>query len=140
MQKCFRFLSLILTVLVMGQTLLGEGHQMDSHLSVRQQVDSILYNLKSNLSGVKQDGPRFELLSRAEKDIHSLRQRSPLQFRTDEQYLNAVAKGIQELSSGSDFSFDSCDKHRAYLMKKPFAKLETKASAATMEILTVVCH
>ena len=139
MRQSFRFLGLILFVLTFGRTLLGEGNQVASHLSVRQQADSILHNLNQNLQSASTDQSRAELLVRSEKEIQNLRQKNPLQFRTDEMYLDSVSLGLKTFSGESDFSADACDKRRKFLMQKRFIA-QASAQSAQSNLLEVLGH
>jgi hypothetical protein len=140
MSHCLRFFLTILTVLVMGRTLLGEGAKIDAHLSVRQQADSIVHNLKQNLSLTGADGERLQLLVKSKKEIQTLRHESPLQFRTDETYLNSLVSGLSVLSSKETFNSDNCDSHRAALLSKLAAKAEIrKPASAVLDLLDQIC-
>lgn len=140
MHPCLRFPFFVLLFVMLGRTLLGEGGTSQSHLSVRQQADSIVHNLKQNLSAVTLDADRLNLLVRSKKDIQDLRLHNPMQFRTDEAYLNSLESGLNVLTSKEDFKKSNCDAYRAALLGKLSAKSESRKPASTvLDVLDKVC-
>lgn len=127
-------------VVVTGRTLLGEGARIDTHLSIRQQADSIVHNLKQNLSLTVADDERLQLLLKSKKEIQTLRHENPLQFNTDETYLNSLVMGLSEISSKESFDSKNCDSHRAALLGKLAAKAEVrKPASVVLDLLEQIC-
>lgn len=136
-------ITVILSGLFSTEILLGKKGEVPMTLSVRQQVDSEIHNLKRNLESMKKPEDRWKALEKAEKEIHALRGRSPRQFEKDEIYMDTLMASLEEVPRQVEFKKDQCDAYRTGIL----AHFDPKGGeqpappiARTLEILKILCH
>lgn len=137
------FLLITLSILFSTEILLGKKNEVPMKLSVRQQVDSELHNLKRNLESSKSGDSSWKLLEKSEKDIQSVRSHNPRQFDKDEVYMDTLMNSLIEIPRKNEFKKDECAGYRSSIISHFDPQNEEKPAppvAQALEILSLLCR
>jgi hypothetical protein len=131
-----------LSILFSTEILLGKKNEVPMKLSVRQQVDSEIHNLKRNLESARGDVP-WKLLEKSEKDIQSVRSHNPRQFDKDEIYMDTLMNSLVEIPRRNEFKIDECEDYRSSIISHFDPQNEEKPAPPVeqaLEILYLLCR
>ncbi len=139
MKRRFGFVFALVVGVFSGLPLMGERQNVHADLSLRQQVEAVMYNLKVNLGSAPSLDAKKILLGKSQKQVQDLRSQSPIQFRRDELFLNGLQKGLSEIQVQNGFDTKSCEHAKSQWTKKKSEIFKAKSHPALFEILEKFC-
>lgn len=139
-----RFVLVALGILVTfsTQNLMGKKTALPSALSVRQQVDSELANLKKNIKLANSMDGKWKFLDKSTRNIKALRSSSSRQFEGDEIYMDMVMNSLDDVPRGTKFKAGDCVKYRNHIIANYNPSQDTEPSEAvtqTLGVLDLLC-
>lgn len=102
--------------LVFAQTLFGKKETVSSTLSVRQQFESEISNLRKNLNLKASKSEQWKHLLKTEGKIADLRKKNPRQIEQDEIYMDLVADSLTQIPRAPQFKKEKCGDYRSKLI------------------------
>ena len=142
MRAQFIPLLVMVSVLITAEVLLGKKNEMPTALSVRQQVDSEVFNLEKNLKAAKSSEARWKFLESSKELIKALRSKSSRQFEQDEIYMDYIYFSLRDFPSKAEFKSEKCGQYRSSIIANYNPQFETApdpAIAKTLGLLGIIC-
>jgi hypothetical protein len=130
---------IILALGLMSEALVGKK-EIAAQLSVRQEFESEIHNLKKNIaiSRKKTGDQRWQALEKAENEVEKLRSENPRQFEPDELYMDLVMASLEEIPRGSEFKRDNCLDYKASILAHFDPQNEDKLALPVSQSLSVL--
>lgn len=107
---------IFLVISFMVQNLQGAKGESTPGLSVRQQVDSEIFNLEKNLKAAKKRDDRWKFLEKSEATIQNLRAKNGRQFVQDEIDMDFLMNSLKEIPRRAQFKANQCSHYRAQIL------------------------
>jgi hypothetical protein len=142
MRSKFVFGSVILSGLLFTQSLLGKKESLPLSLSVRQQFETEISNLKRNLTKVSSTPAQWTQINKVESQISQLRKKNPLQLDQDEIYMDTVMASLAQIPRDAQFKKEKCDNYRSKIMVQfdPHGEDDPIPPVAeTLSVLEILC-
>ncbi|MEZ0391123.1 MAG: hypothetical protein ACAH59_02835 [Pseudobdellovibrionaceae bacterium] len=141
MRPQFIFGTLVVGIFFFSHALMGKKDNYTSQLSVRQQVDSEIDNLKKNLSQSHPLLEKWKFLAKSESQIETLRKKSPLQIDKDEFYMDQLALSLKRIPRDKDFKTENCESYQTSILAQfdPQSEKQSEPISQTLGILEILC-
>src|SRR6185312_4475210 len=118
----------------------GEG---SVGISVRQEVDSEIFNLGKNIKAAKGRAKAFKALEKTETQVSAIRSKAPRQIEPDEIYMNMLKATLKEIPRGKSFKPADCEKYRSEILAQYDPQGEehptSLAVEKTLDVLNGLC-
>jgi hypothetical protein len=110
-------------------------------LSLRQLVHQELHELRLNLSTKTHPFDRLHAIEQSRLKIQTLRKAAPLQFLSDEGYLNRLERSLARIPSRTEYREKDCRKVEQRLVSelRGVPLIEKPAVEEAIELVQMVC-
>lgn len=143
MRSSFVFGTVILSVFFFSQTLFGNKEKAEPQLSVKQQFNSEVENLKRNLKSARSSEEKFRILTSGESALDALRKNNPLQVAPDEFYMDLLSYSLKQIPRGRTFNREECPDYRTSILAQFDPNAQSRPIepiAKTLQILEFLCE
>lgn len=143
MRTRFVLVALILPIVFGAQNLMGKKTAIPSKLSVRQQVDSEVDNLKKNLKAAKSMDAKWKYFEKTFLNIKTLRANSSRQFEGDEIHMDMQVASLDDIPKGTKFQASKCGEYKTTLIVHYNPRQEAEPDPAvtqTLHVLEILCN
>lgn len=128
----------LICTLFFSQLLFGKKESLAPKLTVRQEFESELSNVKKNLKASSALDEKLKVLSKSEREIEMLRKKNPIQLDQDEIYMDMVIVSLKQIPRGTFFKKAECKDYRSKIQSAFNPKAETSPNLPITETLTIL--
>jgi len=126
-----------------SHVLLGKKDEPVNHLSVRQQFESHISNLKRNLEDSKKSNQKWTIVEKFEAQIKALRKKNPVQVEPDEFFMDQFTSSLGAIPRGKSFQKAQCEDYKTSIQAQHDPREEdppTGPVGQALAILEILCR